>query len=226
MKDIITDAEHISNVFNKYYTNLGQSLANKIPNHALSESTMPDISQPQSFFFVPTTPEEVIKVIQIMKPKTSCGFDQINSKILKKSNMIISIPLPHIINLSVSNGTVPSNMKIAKVIPVYKANENNLIKNYRPISLLPSFSKILEKLVYKRLYSYFQQNKLLCDMQYGFRKNLSTELAILDFKSKIIKIIQNKKHCLGIFLDLSKAFDTLQHNILLKKSLWNKRNIK
>ena len=82
---------------------------------------------------------------------------------------------------------------------------------------MPSFSKILEKIVYKRLYSYFQHHELLYKAQYGFRKNFSTELALLDFKNKIIQHIHKKKQNLGIFLDLSKAFDTLQHDILLDK---------
>jgi hypothetical protein len=214
---ILTNHNDIANAFNKYYINIGPSTASSIPQTTTNLSSLPIIPQASSFFMTPTTDEEIIRIIKQLKPKTSCGFDNINSKIIKLSNMTIALPLAHIINLSLSHGIVPNQMKLAKVIPIYKDKETNLIKNYRPISLLPSFSKILEKVVYKRLYNYFQEYNLLYSSQYGFRKNFSTELAILEFQNSIIKYIQNKKHCLGLFLDLSKAFDSLQHDILLNK---------
>ena len=207
----------ISNAFNNYYVNLGPNLANKIPQTSQAECSMPTINHPGSFFFTPTIPQEIIDIIKKLKPKTSCGCDEINSKLIKNSSLVIAQPLSHVINLSLSHGIVPNQMKIAKVLPIFKGKENNIFKNYRPISLLPSFSKILEKVVYKRLYSYFQHHELFYKAQYGFRKNFSTELALLDFKNKIIQQIHKKKQNLGIFLDLSKAFDTLQHDILLNK---------
>ena len=102
-------------------------------------------------------------------------------------------------------------------IPVYSNKEKDNLQNYRPISLLPAFSKILEKVIYKRLYAYFKAKKLFFDSQYGFRENHSTELAVIEFQDLIIKNIKNKLTSLGIFLDLSKAFDTLQHDILMDK---------
>ena len=108
-------------------------------------------------------------------------------------------------------------MKVALVTPVYKASEENIYSNYRPISVLPCFSKILEKLMYKRLIDYIHKNGILTDCQYGFRSNVSTNYAIIELVDKIRKAIVNNEFTVGIFLDLSKAFDTVNHDILLSK---------
>ena len=108
-------------------------------------------------------------------------------------------------------------MKIAKIVPIHKNGEVSNIMNYRPISLLPAFSKVLERIVYNRLYDYLVKNAILNPSQYGFQKSKSTELAILELQERILSAIANKNHCLGIFLDLSKAFDTLNHSLLLSK---------
>ena len=108
-------------------------------------------------------------------------------------------------------------MKITKISPIYKKEDKHKISNYRPIALLPVFSKILEKVVYNQLYSYFIKNMILCENQYGFRKNYSTELAILEFQNRILNCYNSNNNCIGLFLDLFQAFDTLEHSILLTK---------
>jgi hypothetical protein len=125
--------------------------------------------------------------------------------------------LSHIFNQSLVSGIVPSILKIAKVIPTFKAGDNHTFSNYRPISILPSISKILEKIVYARLHDYIDKNTILSPHQYGFRPNRSTVMAINDLYSKITEHLDNKHHTIGLFLDLSKAFDTLDHEILLSK---------
>jgi hypothetical protein len=119
--------------------------------------------------------------------------------------------------LTFLSGTIPDDLKIALVTPIFKANENNEFKNYRPISVLTCFSKLLEKLMYKRLISHIEKNKILTQNQYGFRENRSTELAIIELVDKITQAIDKGEYTIGIFLDLSKAFDTINHKILIQK---------
>ena len=122
-----------------------------------------------------------------------------------------------IINQSLITGIYPHKLKIAKVIPIYKKENKLLMDNYRPISWLSSMSKLFEKVVYNQLFTYFQKNRLFYNGQYGFRMNHSTELAAIELVDRILKDIDNKKLPLAIYMDLSKAFDTLDHNILIKK---------
>ena len=114
-------------------------------------------------------------------------------------------------------GKFPSLMKKAEVIPLYKSKDMDVMVNYRPISLLITLSKILEKLMYTRLYSYLESNHLLYPSQYGFRTKRSCEQAIIKLTGYALQSKNRNEHCAGIFLDLSKAFDTLDHSILMKK---------
>ena len=123
----------------------------------------------------------------------SAGHDNISAKVVKAIKQEICQPL------------------------IFKANENCLFENYRPISVLTCFSKLLEKVMYKRLISYIEKQNILSKHQYGFRKDRSTEHAIIELTDKISKAIDEGKYTIGIFLDLSKAFDTVNHEILLKK---------
>ena len=111
----------------------------------------------------------------------------------------------------------PSKLKLAKVIPIFKKNDNKKFDNYRPISLLSSVSKIFERVVFNQLYNFFQEHNLLFESQYGFRKLHSTDLAALELIDRINKQIDQRKIPFSIFLDLSKAFGTLNHDILMKK---------
>ena len=123
--------------------------------------------------------------------------------------------MSYLFNLSFATGTVPSALKLAKVIPVYKKGDKDLVNNYGPISLLNVLEKILEKLMYCRVYTYLCDEQLLSDHQFGFRKNHSTSWALIDVIDEIYQHLDGHDKVLGIYLDLQKAFDTIDHYILL-----------
>ena len=211
-----TDNTDIANNFNIYFTNVGNTLAAILPQTDNDPIELIE-PNPDNFFCIPTTPAEINNIILHSKSKKSTGFDNIDSYIVKQIAPQIVNQLANIFNKSFLTGNVPSKLKIAKVIPLYKTKDPALFSNYRPISLLPFFSKILERLMYNRLYNFLTEHNILSMNQFGFRKNYSTFLALMDLVDNISKNIDDGNYSIGIFLDLSKAFDTINHNILLDK---------
>ena len=204
--------------FNNFFCNIGPTLANSIKSPR-SKSFTDYLKQNilSSFLFDTITTETTAKIINNLKPKSSSGHDNLSSIQLKFISADILNILTQIINQSLCTGIVPSSLKIAKITPIYKKEDPHITDNYRPISLLPVISKVLEKVVFLQLYDYFVKNKLLYDSQYGFRKLHSTELAALEFTDKVFQNLNNGDLPVAIFLDLSKAFDTIDHSILLHK---------
>ena len=174
---------------------------------------------PISLSFTQTNAVEVIKIVQGFKKNKSPGYDDISNDLLKEIIDEIIVPLEHVLNLSIINGQVPDKMKIAKVVPIYKKGDPLNVANYRPISLLSSISKILEKIIYDRTITFVRNCNLLSDSQFGFRQKHSTTHAILNFVNHIATAIDNHLHTLGIFLDLLKVFDTIVKTI----TKWGKR---
>ena len=138
-------------------------------------------------------------------------------KLIKLISSTIAEPLTYIFNLSFSTGTFPNLFKKSKVIPIYKSGNKNDFNNYRPICLNIQFSKILEKLFFSRLLSFCDFHNIISSSQFGFRKGLSTLHAIETLQKAIIDSLIFNKYCVGLFIDLKKAFDTVNHEILLKK---------
>ena len=149
--------------------------------------------------------------------KNSSGVDELSTILIKLVKSDLLKPLTTIINQSLHTGIFPDKLKIAKVIPLFKKGEPTLIENYRPISLLPAISKIFERVIFNEMNAYFTLNNLFYDKQYGFRKYHSTELAALNVVDTIVNHMDNGNTPFAVYLDLSKAFDTLNHSILLDK---------
>ena len=214
--EMVNDGQIIANKFNKYFVNVGPTLSKSIS--ASNESPLAFMKSPNthSIFVRNTTDIEVMNIINALK-HTSPGYDDISSKVVKSSVQYILRPLVHIFNLSLSQGIVPKELKIARVTPVYKSGDKANISNYRPISVLPCFSKILERLMHNRLMQFIKKHQILHENQYGFRENHSTNLALSYLIDKIVMEYEKGNSVLGIFIDFSKAFDTINHAILLKK---------
>ncbi|XP_057308170.1 uncharacterized protein LOC130646052 [Hydractinia symbiolongicarpus] len=159
----------------------------------------------------------VEKELRSLKRNKATGIDELPPGMLKDCAILISKPLSHIINLSINTSTVPSAWKVAKVAPIFKSGDSSLLKNYRPISILPVLSKILEKAIHNELVNYLEKEKLLNDCQYGFRSKRSTKLASTLFCDSIRRKIDGGKLVGAVYIDLSKAFDTIGHSLLLNK---------
>ena len=216
---IITNPEDISNKFNDFFVTIGPNLDAKIDPPQVNFETFLSKSVKESFFIEPTSSDEIIRTIDQCKSKYSSGWDNIPMAVIKSVGSHIAAPFAHICNLSFSTGIFPSDMKIAKVTPIFKSDDHEEFSNYRPISLLPNFSKILEKLMFNRLTNFLNKYEILYEQQYGFRQHFSTDFALIELSDKIARAMDDKKPMIGIFIDLSKAFDTLNHNILLQKLL-------
>ena len=216
-KNKITDFQNITDIFNDYFTNIGPSIASKIPKTSKKVSDFLKNRATNSVFFNPTTKNEIIKVISNLNKGKALGPNSIPVDILKYNAEIISLPLSRIINASFHQGIFPDLCKLARVIPVYKKGDSFTVENYRPISLLSVFSKIFEKCAYVRAYSFLEKHKLLYTRQFGFRSNYSTSDALVSIIEIIKTQIDSGKFVTGIFIDLEKAFDTVDHNILINK---------
>ena len=214
---LISNQTDIANSFNNFFTNIGRNLANEIPPQNKSDKEYLTNKTNNIFHFHNVSEDTVQKTIAILKTKNSFGHDDISTKLLKEISIELIKPLTTLTNQCFHTVISPDNLKIAKVIPLHKKDDPTDINNYRPIFLLPYISKVLEKIVLDQIKSYFTSHNLLYNNQYGFRSHHSTELATMHLIDKIITSMDEGLFPLNIFLDLSKAFDTLDRTILLGK---------
>ena len=202
--------------FSNFFGTAGANVQKNIPNCStdpLSYLT----SQNAKLSEISTSDLEVEKIINNMKDKSSYGFDGLSNKMLKQLVTSIRGPLSYICNLSFRTSVFPDRMKIAKVIPLFKGGDKTLCENYRPISLLPVLSKIIEKIVYVRVVNHLEENNILYSKQFGFRRDHSTNDAINTFVNDILRSNEAGLDVLAVFIDLKKAFDTCSHTTILNK---------
>ena len=214
----VNDPEKIANEFNNYFSGIAGKLQSSIHTQDLKFETYLEEKSAKSFFIEATHKFEIIDAIISNINNKSSGPNSIPTIILNLIKESIAEPLAEIINLSFSTGIYIEKLKISKIIPIYKEKGDKLLtKNYRPISLLSNLNKIVEKIVHKRLYSFLEKEGKIYEKQFGFRKKHSTTHALLDLTEDIRDAIDKNKFSCGVFIDLQKAFDTVDHNILLKK---------
>ena len=210
------DGNVIANRFNSFFVNVGTVLAKSISPTDKNPVDYIQQDMISNLYFDPVTEQEIYKITDKFKD-SAAGWDDLKSTMIKHIKESITTPLVHICNRSFETGIFPSELKIANVVPIYKSGDEMVFSNYRPVSVLPVFSKLLERLVYNRLISHINDNKLLYEYQFGFQKGKSTYLAIMMLVDKITEALDQGECVVGVFLDFSKAFDTVDHNILLQK---------
>ena len=216
----ITSQKDIADNFNLFFSSIGPKLANELNQSQLPEKNyMKFLGQkPNSTFsFQQISEHHLIQIVKSLKSKKSSGCDLMSNNLLKLSIPVIAKQLTHLTNLSLSTGYVPEQIKLSKVIPLFKDGSKREFNNYRPIAIISTFGKVIEKVVFGQLSNYFGENKLLHNNQFGFRSKHSVVHPLTLFSNNVLSSLSNNLYNLAIFIDLKKAFDTVSFDILLDK---------
>ena len=212
---IISDKAMISEKFNNFFfINIGPTLAKKIPSQIISPLQFMGERVFGSLFLEPVYPGEIDMIFKNLKHSVP-RHDEITTAVLQLALPAIRTPLVHVMNLSLAEGIFPDELKITNVLPLYKGDNPMRFNNYRPVSLINIISKVFKKVMYTRLMSFLE--KKMYNKQFGFRKLHSTYMTLMRLIDKLTNAIEKGEYGIGVFLDFSKAFDTVDHTILLSK---------
>ena len=214
---VIKNPQDIAQAFNQYFVNIAQNIDKEIPRTRKCPLDYLGARTAESFFISPTDSSEIDSIISQLHKGKSVGPYSIPINLLKRLSPNIASSLASLINESFSTGIFPDKVKVANVIALHKKGATDNHSNYRPMSLLSIFSKIFEKLMHKRFYRFLEANEILRPLQFGFRKKHSTLHTLISMTEHIKNTIDSGNYGCGIFIDLKKAFDTVNHGILLKK---------
>ena len=204
--------ESVPNEFIEYFSNIASLLVSDIAPSNYNASYYLKNKNPNTFFMAPILSNEIEKCITSLKSSGSAF--SISSAVLENVKGIISDALAHIFNLCIEQGYFPCELKVGRITPIHKKGNKNLVINYRPVCNLSPFSKIFERIIYDRMLEYLNRFNIISSTQYGFRKEMGTETALIDFTNFIHTGLTKKHHVGAIFMDLSKAFDVMDHKIL------------
>jgi hypothetical protein len=214
---LVTDQKTVSKLFNNYFVNVADNLAKKIPKPNTKYQDYLKNPNEHSIYLQETTPDEVGKLVTKLDSKKSADIYGISGKMIKEGGFVMVEIITLLFNMSISQGKFPDALKNAKVVPVHKGDSRLEMSNYRPISLLPTLSKIFEKLMYARLIDFLSKHSILYENQFGFQTNMSTEFAVNKLLNYIVETLEKSEIGMCIFLDFAKAFDTVNHEILIQK---------
>ena len=212
-----TDSSSFINLLNNYFTNVGTSMASAIPTSNVSFKNFLSNRVSSSFVFQEISETEVYDVIKNLKTNKASGIFEISNKFIKMAALIICPIFTKLLNKCFENETFPDVFKISQIIPIPKVNVPQHLQDFRPISLLPTFAKIFEKIIHNKMMSFIDKFKIIDTAQHGFQERDSTNLALATIYEKLLSNLNDNKFTCSVFLDLSKAFDTVNHDILIKK---------